>query len=525
MSERRDGYRSAILASVLPFVGILAVAAAVFVLVGWLEAPGGRGGLLAALARLDDEAAMDRIASSAEVVAGVLAIAITVVAIVVELAANRYTHRITGLFVREPVNAVVLGLFVLTTILVVWISARPPPAAQTGLVPRAGLLVSLGLVTTCLLLLIPYFAYVFRFLSPGNVIGRLASRALRPVRQARAKGTADGRERLIQAIEEITDVARGARSHGERHVAVLAIDALAELLREYVALRDELPDAWFALDGPLGRDPDFVSMDREVVAEVESERLWLEHKVIRRYMALFAESLGDARDAASLICLDTRRLAEARLGDEPAFVDLCVRGFNSYLRAAINARDLRTAYFVLHQQRLLAEAALAGGHDALAVTLADHMRSYGQVAFEHGQAFLLEVAAYDLALLVERAVELGRPGQDALLERALEVDRDDEARGHEEERLRGVRRAQVRLATFFLTRGDEARARRIHRDMAGERPERLAAIHEELRTETRPRYWEITDRGVNFAYLPAGRRAELDRFFGWFDESDARRPA
>ena len=46
-----------------------------------------------------------RFASAAN--APVLAIAVTVVAIVVELAANRYSHLITRLFVREPVNLLV----------------------------------------------------------------------------------------------------------------------------------------------------------------------------------------------------------------------------------------------------------------------------------------------------------------------------------------------------------------------------------------------------------------------------------
>ena len=50
----------------------------------------------AALARVPRQRqALALLAGSAQVVAGVLAILITVVAIVVELAANRYTHRIT----------------------------------------------------------------------------------------------------------------------------------------------------------------------------------------------------------------------------------------------------------------------------------------------------------------------------------------------------------------------------------------------------------------------------------------------
>ena len=43
--------------------------------------------------------------------------AVTVVAIVVELAATRYSHEITRLFLEDPINLGVLGLFVLTTVL------------------------------------------------------------------------------------------------------------------------------------------------------------------------------------------------------------------------------------------------------------------------------------------------------------------------------------------------------------------------------------------------------------------------
>ncbi|UCE87941.1 MAG: hypothetical protein JSU66_06535 [Deltaproteobacteria bacterium] len=53
-------------------------------------------------------------------------------------------------------------------------------------------------------------------------------------------------------------------------------------------------------------------------------------------------------------------------------------------------------------------------------------------------------------------------------------------------------------------------------DMARERPERLASIRDELLAEQRSQYWEITDRGVNFAYLPPDRRAKLAEFFAWF---------
>jgi len=111
--------------------GLLAISLGVFALVRLLE--GGGLDLLvdptAYLRSIDHDVAADRISSAAELVAGVLAILITVVAIVVELAANRYTHRITQLFIREPLNAAIMGLLVLTTILCLWLSSAPPPVS------------------------------------------------------------------------------------------------------------------------------------------------------------------------------------------------------------------------------------------------------------------------------------------------------------------------------------------------------------------------------------------------------------
>jgi quinoprotein glucose dehydrogenase len=497
--------------------GLLAVALALLALAIWLETPPAlhRGGL-AWLAALEPERAADLLGVAAQLVAGVLAIVITVAAIVVELAANRYTSRITQLFVREPVNFLLMGLYVVTTMLCLWLAAVPEvDASAAPRVPRGGLLVGLGLVSLCLAALLPYFGFLFRFLAPTNVISRIRGLAVEGIERARTRTVPGARAGVIEAIEELEDVARSARERSDRTISMAAISSLAGLLREYAPLRLELPASWFEVEGDLALDPDFVSMAPAAVAEIREQRVWLETKVLRQYLALFGESLGDARDVANLIALETRRLGAESIHSHPNLLGLVIRFFNSYLRAAVNGRDQRTAYYVLDQYRLLAEATLAAGDALRTLEIAGHLRFYGQLAYEMEQPFLLEAVAYDLARLVERAVEAERPEAAPLLDLFLEVDREPES-PEQEERLRGVRRAQVQLATFFLAGGDEARARRIFEDMADERPERLAAVRDELMTEERPQYWEFTDRGVNFSYLPPARRAHLARFFSWF---------
>ncbi len=501
----------------LAFFGLLGVALVLFSIAAWLEAaPGETPGPIDWLARLDGPSAMERVASAAEVVAGVLAIAITVVAIVVELAANRYTHRITQLFVREPVNFIVMGIFVLTTILCVWVSTTPgSPDLTNARLPHAGLLLTMTLVTACLLMLIPYFAFVFRFLSPVRVVERIADQARQAFRRGARGDVERGRAQVIEAIEELQDIAHSAGAHSDLGISMAAIEALRGLLHDYQPVREALPEGWFQMDGVLRQDVDFVSMDSSVVDDLVRERLWFETKVFRQYHTLFGASLIGSRNVANLIALNTLRVGDAAANGRPDLLRLCVRFFNSYLRAAINARDLRTAYYVLQQYRLLCESALKNQHTDVALSIADYFRMYGQEALAQNQGFLLEVVAYDVGQLVEFAVENDLPEAGALLDRFLEVDREPH-RPDDELRLRGVRRAQVQLATFFLERGDEARARRIFADMENEPAASLEAIRDELLGEDRPQYWEFTDRGVNFSYLPPARRDLVAPFFSWF---------
>ena len=53
------------------------------------------------------------------------------------------------------------------------------------------------------------------------------------------------------------------------------------------------------------------------VAEIREQRIWLETKVLRQYLALFGESLVDARDVANLIALETRRIGVEAIGSTP----------------------------------------------------------------------------------------------------------------------------------------------------------------------------------------------------------------
>jgi len=215
-------------------------------------------------------------------------------------------------------------------------------------------------------------------------------------------------------------------------------------------------------------------------------------------------------------------VGEAALeGSDSEVVALTVKFMNTYLRAALNARDVRTAYNVLNQYRQLAETLLETRSAASPwtqqslVDVATHFKYYARLAHGMGLGFITETAAYDLCALCEAASAANAPAHDRLLSVFLEIDKEPETQA-EERALRGVRKAQAKLASFYLLEGQHPRARRIYDDMAHESPERLRSIRDEMLAITSKDFWEVVDRGTNFDYLSDARKDMLRQFFSEF---------
>jgi len=508
---------------ILPFVLLLGSSIVVFVatfLVDTYDEPD-PGAIWALLVHPNPSSALGAISNAAEVVAAVLGVAITVVAIVVELASNRYTHRITELFVAEPINFAVMGFFVVTALqcLAVSIVFDNGEVISEGFFPLFGASISLVMLGLSLLILLPYFAFVFSFLNPIAIVERIRRHTLDIVVSKRGSWTIERKQQeAVRGIEQLADVALNAMEHKDKGVSMASADALRVLLIDYQKVRTELEDGWFAVVGDLAHNPDFVSMSAGVLESVTERKIWLEMKILRQYQTLYNEALNRMRDMNYLIAINTRLIAESALEQNNAeLFDLAVKFFNTYLRSTVNAKDVRTAYNVLNQYRLLAEHSLGYSDGKYAVEIARYFKYYGGVSFNVKLPFILETAAYDLCSLNELAYEQDSPSARELLRIFLQVDRESESEVQETS-LRGVRKAQVKLATFYLLKGEEPLAREVFDDMAGEQPQRLASIRNELLAIESSEFWEISDRGVNFDYLPPKRKRRMLEFFDWFGD-------
>ena len=79
-----------------------------------------------------------------------------------------------------------------------------------------------------------------------------------------------------------------------------------------------------------------------------------------------------------------------------------------------------------------------------------------------------------------------------------------------------MRKAQAKLASFYLVSGETARAQAIYEDMKNESPERLRSIRDEMLAITSKDFWEVVDRGTNFDYVSDARKEKLRQFFAKF---------
>ncbi|MCC7535546.1 MAG: DUF2254 domain-containing protein [Deltaproteobacteria bacterium] len=475
--------------------------------------PGGPG-LVRLLFHPDPASGLQTLSNLGEVGAAVLGVAITVVSIVVELASNRYTHRITELFIKDPVNFLVSGLFVVSALMGILQSLL----YESSFTPYVGTTVSVVLMTLSLLALLPYFAYVFHFVSPLNIVDRMRRHTLSVVREPMQRGIASSQIEAVRGVEQLADVAVNAMENRDKGISMASVEALRMLGVDYQLIAHTLPKEWFEVRSFLAHNPDFVSMTPESLEDISHRRVWVEMKILRQYQMIYNAALNRMRDINYLVAINTRLLGESAHTERDDEVHhVVVKFFNTYLRATVNAHDVRTAYNVLNQYRLLAEGELRRGRGDRAVVIANHFVYYGQLAFGAKLPFILETVAYDLCALNELAYEVGSSSRGPLLRAFLQVDKEGE---HEvqEAALRGVRKAQVKLATYYLMRGDERAAREVFEDMRGERPERLGSIRDEMLGVESKDFWEVIDRGENFDYLSPEQKRYLLAFFDWFPD-------
>ena len=458
-----------------------------------------------------------------EVLVAILAIIITVGFIVVELAATRYTARITEMFFKDRVNVLFILFYTIAAIYCFWVnhSIRTGSGVSEAhyFVPVVGVLLNSFFVTVALLLMAPYFNYVFYFLQPENIVDRLEKqtidRAIRSLRSPERRDIVDGQLHVLNDIEQLTDIGVNTVENKDQIIASRVVGAFKDLCVRYLSCKKDSSGTWHEISEEMRGNLDFSALTTERIETMSSRRIWFEYKVLRQYQMIFGEALNRMRDIDYLIAISTREIGEAAIGEGDTEVQrLTVKFFNTYMRASLNVRDHRTAYNLLNQYRVFLESMIRAGLVDLSVETAYHFKYYACLARDMGIDFITECAAYDVGRAVEAAEDLASPVADELLGILLEIDKGRET-VTSGGTLRGVLKAQIKLAAYFLARESIEKAQRIYLAMKTESADRLLSVVEELSRVTSADFREITDRGEDFDYLEPDRRAQLEVFSRW----------
>ncbi len=450
-----------------------------------------------------------------EVLAAVLGLSLTVVAIVVQLASQRYAARLIDLFMADPINLGAFSFMVGSCIYALLL----PTLTATSDAPRLAAGAAYVLAVLNFGLLLPYFGYVFSFLQPENIIRRIRTSALKsmaPFVEGTALGTPTARSKselgraqteVLHATEQISDNCLAAVGQLDRSFALLGLRSLEQLSCHCLRKKAQLPGEWKSVDARF-----FPSLSTEFHEEIVSQGTWVEARTLIEFERLYRRGLVEMYEVVSQIAASTRQIGMAALkSSDRHALTLVSRLFNTYIRHALNAGSIRAVYHTLYQYRQLS-VAMMGEYRELFVSVVERLVEYGRLANSMGLPFATVTVAHDIRYLCEEAYQDEGTDVRPLVRLFLTLDqRADSKKARVAET--GVRKAQSILGAFFLRSEEMELVEWIRDDMREESSDRLASIRDEILAVKDPKFWEITDRGTNFDYIEEDMRPFLRAFY------------
>ncbi len=497
--------------NIFPFIRgilILAMVTALF-FTGELLLEGDLGGFsLSRMFSFDQEQANRLLGTLNVKLNQAMAVAFIAVGIAVPLTANMYSVKFLDFFIKNSVNAVVLTFVVLSNLTGAWAGY----VIKNSAVPAFHLNFVFFLTIACLLLLFPYLTYVFRFLHPNTLLTLLERDVKSNLQAARqAEKAKEVREPVAETLEHIANIAIRSIDRADRNTAIAGVLALERIARYYWKHKGKIHPTWFQAEPNF-----FLGFSPQAIEEMTGSCSWLEMKLYYQMLEILRAACPRVPELTSTIARSLRQLGlEPSSLQDHALRELPMEYFNTFLRLAINRRDVRSVFIIFDQYRRFAEA-LNGSFSDQVLEIAYYFEYYGQAARDQQMSFVVETVAYDLAHLVQQAWETKAPNREELLERFLRYDGDGK------KVFPGVKKAQALLASYFLLAGRPEPVELIRASFEGLDPALLKTIKEELLRVTRQKYWEISERRMNIDFVPDPQREKLREFFESLEGKDGK---
>lgn len=228
---------------------------------------------------------------------------------------------------------------------------------------------------------------------------------------------------------------------------------------------------------------------------------------IRNEIASARRQSGDATAAGSAL-YNIKAIAPGRLTNFISGIrGTFIQGQDDFdNRSTARMRSMRSRFVnqKLHYSKMLG-------------TVANNLRQHLVASTDHTLGIIAETIAHDMGEICAEAYKNECEAHEELLAIFLTLD-DTQTQSSQRQTHRGIRRSQVKLATYYLVGGDIELAKEIHQDMEEEPMFRIRQIYRELVAMDTENFWEISFRSRNLDYLSPPYRAQLKTFFGWFED-------
>jgi Predicted membrane protein (DUF2254) len=434
-----------------------------------------------------------------------VALSIVIIAVVfgIQTTASRYSPRVMEIFTTNPLNALVLS-FALASILYTFLARAE---IKVNYVPNwtVGAAVLLALVNFAILL--PYVGYIFDVMRAERLVGSIMRRARRQLKAAvSGRNSLRRRSAVMTSIAQVTDIAFGSIQLGDMPVCVLSIEVLGQFLAEdYITSKKKLAPEWFKVG-----HAQLPGASDQILTEVNRAGTWFTYTVMSSFVDMVGLTPVHRKEAVHAIAVATRNVGLAAINvGEPETAELCLRFFNTYLRAAINRSAPTFASVIMNEYRRFAIGALEWRSD-LAIDAAAHLLRYGRHFDEAGMPATLGAAAEDVAdLAIEaraRDPEVTHRLAAILVRNLLELIPSGRAIG-----VNGLFKGVAKL-TFWAMAADQKDISRILVDgIAAAPPDFVDAALDRMESMHSGLFWEVNERVIAFDWVEQPLRAEIPR--------------
>ena len=167
-----------------------------------------------------------------EVVFAVVGIALSIVSLILQLSATRYNSYVVELFFRDKVSKNTLNFFVTTAIFCVWLNCMLG-TTESNFIPRFSCLWMMITVSVASLMIIPFFKYVFAFISPKTQIDIMVSEALEAaLGGGRKQSTISRQTKVLDSVQHLSEYALSAVHSKDAAIAFHCINNMGLVVLE-----------------------------------------------------------------------------------------------------------------------------------------------------------------------------------------------------------------------------------------------------------------------------------------------------